>query len=164
MKLTALFFATCIAVAPSIAHADWLTKVEDDIFSDGKKATMLGAISVGSSLIADCTTGGPVSLAYAETGEWQDGLELLKFRLLVKIDSSPVREFVGTAGQRNEKTWQVEAASGDDVLAAIKAMADSKKQVLVGLQEPITNIKYSGTVTARGSSRAVKQFLEACGL
>ncbi|MCX5495581.1 hypothetical protein OSH11_12760 [Kaistia dalseonensis] len=156
--------AFCIVVLPSIARADWLTNVEDDIFSGGKKATMLGYISAGSFFTADCVTDGSVSLAYAEKGKWVDGLDLLKFRLLVKVDAGAVREFVGKASQRNDETWQVEATDQDDVLATIKAIGNTKKQVLIGLQEPVTGMKYSGTVTARGSTRAVKQFVEACGI
>jgi hypothetical protein len=153
-----------IVVLPTAAHANWTTSVEDDIFSGGKKATMLGLISSGSFVVADCVSGGELSLGYAEKGAWVDGLERLNFRLLVKVDGETVREFAGKASQRNEQAWQVEADQADEVLSAIKAIGGARKQVLIGIQEPVTGTKFSGTVRSAGSTRAVKQFLDACGL
>jgi hypothetical protein len=164
LNVKAFVLAVAIAAVPAAAQASWATTVEDDIFSGGKKAMMLGMVSSGSFVVADCESGGDLSLGYAEKGDWADGLQNLNFRLLVKIDGEAVREFDGKARQRNEQAWQVTADKPDEVLAAIRAIGGAQKQVLIGVQEPVTGTKFSGTARSAGSTRAVKQFLEACGL
>ncbi len=162
MRVRTIVFAGAM-IAAGAAHAQWDTKIEDDIFSGGKKAMLLGIISPNSFVVADCDSSGELSIAYSEKGEWNAGMALGEFRLLIKVDSGSVMEAKAKAEERNSDYFQITSDDTDVVLEMIKQIALAKRSILVGIEEPSFDMKHSATIGASGSTKATKRFLDACG-
>jgi len=59
------------------ARAEWMTKVEDDLFSGGKEAMLTGSISPMAGIVFDCTKNS-LSMAYIEKDLLTHGHQSLK--------------------------------------------------------------------------------------
>jgi hypothetical protein len=162
MRVQYIAFAAAMMVSGA-AQAQWDTKIEDDIFSGGKKAMLLGIISPNAFVVADCDSSGELSIAYSEKGEWSDGMALGQFRLLIKVDGGPIIETKAKAEERNSDYFQITSNDAEVVLEMINQIALAKRSILVGIEEPTFDMKHSATIGASGSTKATKRFLEACG-
>lgn len=163
MRLPAIVLAAALLCAGP-AGAQWDTKVDDDIFSGGKKALLLGFITSDSFLVADCDSSGELSFAYAQVGDWEEAMTLGNFRLLVKVDDNPVIEVAGKAEQRNNRSYQITSSDDAASLEIVRQIGVARRSILVGVEEPSFGMKYSATAKAAGSTSAVKRFLGACSI
>src|SRR5262245_15708092 len=74
------FFITC-----QLAHAQWTTKVEDDVLTDGKSAVMAGLVSLSQAIYLDCSSDGKLSLSYIEKSDWDDILKNAPAKMAIKV-------------------------------------------------------------------------------
>ena len=125
---------------------------------------LIGEISPDAFVVADCVTGERLSFAYAEAGDWKEGYSSLTARILVKVDGGQVHELVGAASERNSTYFQFVATEADIITPLLKDIGGAKKPILVGIEVAGSDSKHSTTITPSGSTKAVKQFMEACGL
>lgn len=163
MKLFALVAFVGVLVAGH-AQAGWYTTIEDEIFSGGKKAMLIGEISPDAFVVADCVSGERLSFGYAEIGEWKEGYSTLTARILIKVDGGQVHELVGAASERNSTYFQFVATEADMITPVLKDIGGAKKPILVGIEVAGSDNKHSATIHPSGSTKAIKQFMEACGL
>lgn len=147
----------------TLANAGWSTTVQDDIFSGGKSAMMVGTISAYQSVVLDCNSEG-VTLALIQQEKWQEGHDNSTWSLLVKVDDGDVHRFTAASGRRNDKFSQYGTAEQDEILKVLNDLRNAKSQVLLGLQSDVYNAKWSGTAPVNGSTSAADRFMQACKL
>jgi len=95
------------ALLTSNAHAQWLTQVDDDLFTGGKKATLIGYLQdADSALIFDCTKR-KLTISYAERYGEQEPVSATPFNLIVKVDSGDAHKMDAHSKRRNSKYLEV---------------------------------------------------------
>lgn len=147
----------------SAANADWMTSAEDDIFSGGQKAMLMGSIDPYHMLIFDCDSTG-LSMSLLEKGKWESGMELASYRLLVRVDQNEVYDFSAKGAQRNEQYTQAYVADRTKILKLLGDIRDAQQQIQIGLEIKEIGAKWSGIASAGGSTRETDRFLNACNL
>lgn len=153
----------CGLALSSLASADWITTTQDDIFSGGKTAMMLGYISPFQSVAVDCNSES-LSLALLQKEKWQEGRPSSSWNLLVKVDGGEVHRFVANSAQRNSEYAQYVTFEKDEILKLLTDLRNAKSQILLGLQSDEFNAKWTGTAPVSGSTRETDKFLQACKL
>lgn len=158
-----LLIALGISTMPAMAMAQWSTTVEDDIFTGGKKATLVVPVSdydSSNALVFDCTKN-DLYFAYVEKSNEPEKVSNLPVDIVVKVDSGEVIKLKAAFSQRNDR--YVQAASGDreEIIKILSDASRAKSKVIVGISSDTIG-KYSFTVNANGSSKAVSKFTGAC--
>ncbi|MFH8134198.1 hypothetical protein ABU178_08425 [Pantoea osteomyelitidis] len=143
------------------AHADWDAKVEDDIFSGGKQAMLVGMISMNNGIIFDCTKDS-LSMAYVEKGDYK-AAESLPVTMIVKVDSNDPVSLQGNFSKRNDEYLQA-ATTQDGLVNILTQLKQAQSKVLIGLNVEAVNKKMSFSADAVGSTKAVTDFATACGI
>lgn len=161
-KTKAVVAAIGLVVAAS-ANAEWYASIEDDIFSGGKKAIVLGDVGPGHSLAFDCAEG-ELTAALLEEGAWSETDSPLSAVLLIKVDDNAPIQFDARYGERNAKYKQIISLDRDTTLKALKEIQAAQHKILVGVKFVAIDSKWSGTAPVTGSTREVGRFLEACKL
>ena len=156
--------AVMLSLVPTAALARWSMLVDDDIFSGGKKAMMIGDIGPDNSVAIDCTSSGDLHVAYIEKGDEDDIDQSASYRLLIKVDDQPVIEFAAKGERRNDRYNEITSDDRDAGVGAIKAIASAKRKILIGVSMVDSDGKYSGSASVVGSSRAASQLMKACGI
>jgi hypothetical protein len=151
-----------IAISTS-ANAGWYTTTQDDIFSGGKKAMMLGDISPAQSVAFDCDSEN-LSLALLQKEKWSEGRNSSAWKLLVKVDKGEIHRFTAQSAKRNSDYAQYVTFEKDEILKVLTDLREAKSVVQLGLQSDEFDSKWSGTVSAGGSTRETDKFLQACKL
>ena len=159
-----VLLAAFFSMVPCLAFAAWNTLIDDDIFSGGKTALMVGEIDPGSSLAIDCKSSGEISIAYIEKSSSDDNDEGAAFRLLIKIDDQPTIEFSGRLERRNEKYIEITSSDRDLAIQAVKEIASARRKILVGVSRLDGDSKHSASAGAAGSSKAAAKLVKACNI
>ncbi|HCR1893016.1 TPA: hypothetical protein ONC27_004777, partial [Enterobacter asburiae] len=93
-------FVAAVLASP-IAHAQWVTNTEDDLFSGGKKAMMLGEVSSDNgAIVFDCTKE-KLSAAYVEMDKSTESLSEVPMDLIMKVDGNTAVKLDATLSRRN---------------------------------------------------------------
>lgn len=150
------------ALASPIAHAQWVTNTEDDLFSGGKKAMMLGEVSsVNSAIIFDCTQD-KLTVAYVEMDKSTESLSEIPMDLIMKIDNNAAVKLDATLSRRNVQSIQIESDASEQLRTLLKQIQAAKSKVLVGVQTKDGGNQHSITANVSGSTTAVNSFVKAC--
>ncbi|UMB78180.1 hypothetical protein FXN80_07195 [Dickeya fangzhongdai] len=157
-----IIFAAMIFISP-FTHAEWMTKVDDDVFSGGHKAVMMGSLGNSSSLVIfDCTKG-KASIAYAEADKTSNNPDF-PADLIIKIDGNDPIKFDAMISRRNDKTIQVGSDDMDKVTQVLKLLKTAKSKFLVGIQTKDGGHQSSFSGGVSGSTNSVNSFASACEL
>jgi hypothetical protein len=151
-----------LLLVPAIALAQWTTTVEDDIFTGGKKATMIAIVGDYDSNIAivfDCTKK-DIELAYVEKSSDQVGRKIA-VDMVMKIDSGEIIKANAVFERRNDLFVQVGMNDRDTIIQILKEASKAKSKMIVGLSNDAIG-QHSVTAAMNGSSKAVNQFASAC--
>jgi len=160
---------TAVAVAllglamSSQTFAQWSTTTQDDIFSGGQKAMMLGDITPAQAVAFDCDSEN-LTLALLQKEKWSDTRTSTSWNLLMKVDKGEIHRFKAVSLKRNDAYIQYVTNEKDEILKLLGDLRDAKTAILLGLQSDEFNSKWSGTVSATGSTRETDKFLQACKL
>ncbi|WP_213993793.1 hypothetical protein [Sodalis sp. dw_96] len=154
--MAAIFFST-------LCHAAWYTKVDDDIFSGKKNAMLFGDLNSASSLLVfDCSPDN-LSISYLEKTTAAE-IPPAPIDMLVKVDSADVVKFDAIMGRRNDTYMSISAADKDLILTLLSQIKSARNKILLGLQNTSVGMKLSLSTDAQGSSKAVADFVTACGI
>ena len=164
-KFMSKFLLSTLLIASSVvslnANAEWFTKAEDDIFSGGKQAMLLGSISEMSGIAFDCTKDS-LELSYIEKGSFKaDGP--VPVTIIVKIDSNEPVKFQGDFSRRNDEFIQA-STTQDGIKEVLSQLKLAKSKMLIGLSFDAVNKKMSFSADVAGSTKAVNDFTSACEL
>ena len=146
-----------------VASADWYTTTQDDIFSGGKKAMMLGNINVGQAVAFDCDAD-RLSLAFLQKEEWPAGRTSSTWKLLIKVDKGEIHHFTAESAKRNDVYAQYVTNEKDEIMKLLAELRDAKSVIQLGIQSEEFDSKWSATVSPSGSTRETDKFLKACKL
>lgn len=152
-----------LLLVPAIALAQWTTKAEEDIFTGGKKATMVATIGDYNSttaIIFDCTKNG-LTLAYVEKSSDPIKGANIPFNMIVKIDGGEIKKTDAVADQRNDQYVQIISNDRGVITQILKEASKAKSKMIVGISNDAIG-QHSVTATMNGSSKAVNQFASAC--
>ncbi|WP_347254118.1 hypothetical protein [Leminorella grimontii] len=150
------------AFVSPIAHAQWITNVDDDLFSGGKKAMMYGELnSLYSAIIFDCTKE-KLSVAYIEEDKSSDAVPSISMDLIIKIDGFDAKKLHAILSRRNAQKLQIASDESETIKELLKQLKSAKSKILVGIQtnDGENQTSFSGNVS--GSTAAVTRFVSAC--
>lgn len=149
----------------SFVSAEWVAIVEDDIFSGKKKAMLGGKISISHMLVFDCD---PQQLTFSvlqrDRHMESEDYSHSDLRIVVKVDQGKIHEFEGRASRRNENYVQTSTAEREKILDLLKEVRVAQSKIQIGLHQRMTDSRWSGTASVRGSTRETARFLRACEL
>lgn len=157
-SLIAGFIVSLSLVSFSVS-AEWMTKIEDDLFSGGKQAMMYGELSGFNGIIFDCTKDG-MSLSYVEKGAF-NAKNTVPVTIIVKVDGNDPLKLEGNFQKRNDEYIQAITQQAD-ILQILPQLKQAKSKMLIGLNVQEINKKMSFSADVRGSTKAVNDFAEAC--
>lgn len=157
--------ATVFLLTPVLAHAQWVTNTEDDIFNDGKKATLIGTLkNTSSAIVFDCTKK-ELGVSYIEKDDTSDVSESSSVAEIVfKIDKNPSVAMDGSFSRRNDQYIAIAADDGDKIKTILRLISDAKGKVLIGIQGKDGGNQASFTGNASNSTNAVNKFVSACDI
>ncbi|EEW5216649.1 hypothetical protein D8K44_004447 [Escherichia coli] len=163
-----------------IVQAEWYTVTDDDLFSDGHTALMVGKKTsnpeeIDNNMIAlNCT---PRSLTFSlveKDIEEETSAPIYSFPIdmAIKIDKNSIIRLNATLSRRNSMLTQAITEHTDTEMKKIKIilrqLRDAKHRVRVGIRrQDITRedaMTYSFSFNVLGSTGAVNKFITACGI
>lgn len=150
----------------SAAFAQWITKVEDDILTDGKSATMIGLISTMQAVHVTCNSGGSLTIAFIERSEHVAGMEIIPFRMVVQADKGE-KYWLDVENYRHNAEYtgfRSDKSAIDVVLLILRDIGRGKSKLGIGLKAEVGDFSWSGNLSLRGSTNAVSQLTKACDL
>lgn len=156
-----------LTVSAGCANAQgWLTKVDDDIVNDGKTATMVGVVGPSlQTLLFRCSSSGDLMMAYVERDTYDSRLDNVPATIFVKVDGLAKHTIDAEFFEHNAKYMGMRAKIGRDALVRIlDEIGRARSKIAVGFHIAIVDGSWSGSISARGSTAAVGQFVDACGL
>ncbi|EIJ7821207.1 hypothetical protein LJN20_004710 [Salmonella enterica] len=145
------------------AFANWFTKVQDDAFSDGHTAMMIGSQNTMRGITFDCSSNA-LSVSYIEQAGAKQITEDSPVNMLFRIDGGAPIKFNAHTTMRNSKYLGIIADDADGLKTLLAQLRKAKRQVLLGLQSPGGDEKMSFTFSATGSTIAVNKFIKACNI
>ncbi|EAB4767262.1 hypothetical protein [Escherichia coli] len=150
------------AIISPIAQAQWLTQTEDDLFSDGKKAAMIGETSSDNSAIIFNCTKNTLTAAYVEMDKTHESTAKMPMELVMKVDGNNALKFNATLSRRNVQALEIATNDAEQLKILLKQLKEAKSQVLVGAQTEDGGSKFSLSANVSGSTSAVNKFVAAC--
>lgn len=158
-------FRICIIAASliaSTAHARWATNTEDDLFSGGKQAMMIGELSSqNSAIIFDCTKQN-LKVSYVEMDKTSEVTSDIPMDLILKVDSNNPVKLDATLTRRNVQSVQISANDDEQIKTLLKQIKDAKSKIQIGVQTKDGGNQISLSGNASGSTTAVSSFASAC--
>lgn len=158
-------FVAALVFSTQLSMAQWSTKVDEDVLSDGKTAVMAGLISLNQALYLDCSSDGKLSLSYIEKSDWDDVMNNATGKMAIKVGNDEkiwldVESYKHNAlfiGFKNDTDAQA-------ILKVVRSIRDGRGKLLFGIKFDVTDASFSGSTTLGGSTSAAKQFVQACRL
>lgn len=148
-------------LAPT-AHARWVTNTDDDLFSGGKKAMMIGELaSSNSAIIFDCTKSN-IAMSYVEMDKSSESVADIPMDLVIKIDSGEAAKLDAILSRRNVQSVQISSADAEKIKVVLKQLQDAKSKFLMGVQTKDGGNQHSLSGNVSGSTAAVNSFVKAC--
>jgi len=150
---------------PFLAHAQWVTNTDDDIFTNSKKATMMVPINEYSDeqlFIFDCTKN-DLSFAYIEKNKDSSDAKI-PVEMIAKVDSGEILKMDGLTSKRNDNYYQIGTDDREAIISLLKSAKKAKSKMIVGLNIQQLNIKQSFSASTSGSTKAIAEFTSACGI
>jgi hypothetical protein len=167
MKSTLFLAVASLAILTSAAtasSAEWLTKVDEDVFSGKSTAVMIGGSGAQLNVYLSCDGDRKNSLAVifkAEEGVVED----VDGELVLKADDAePLRYAVRSYNHNDSYGGFLVELQPEEASKLVAIIKGAKKRVVAGLQVTALDIKASNTLATTGSTKAAEQFAKACEL
>lgn len=162
--LLAVASAAVLTSAASASSAEWLTKVDEDVFSGKSTAVMIGGSGAQLNVYMACDGDRRNSLAVifkAEEGVVED----VDGELVLKTDDEePLRYSVRSYNHNDTYGGFLVELTPEEASKLVASIKGAKRRVIAGLQVAALDIKASNTLATSGSTRAAEQFAKACEL
>ena len=163
MKRLLVGFLTLI---PGIASADWYIDLKGpDVFGE-KSAMLIGQFSNSKDgLRFDCTGDGQYSIMWMiSSGEPMYNVRSLTTNIVMKTDQAKALSVSAVLQSFNETYIAAKAENDPAIISMLTGIAEASVKIDVGYMMPEIGKKASGVIGATGSTSAVRQFKEQCGL
>ncbi|MDA8477401.1 hypothetical protein NNO04_01570 [Citrobacter sp. Awk 4] len=158
--LISLFSITYLPVA----QASWKTVVENDIFSSGKKAELIGEISnENQSVVFDCSEG---KLAISQVEADRNTVVTGKgsYQTLIKIDENQPVALNTTLIRRSPESIALTSTEKDKIMTLLRQVQaqNSRQDFLIGVMDSKGNQLSSGSGSVSFAKKSVNKFIKAC--
>jgi hypothetical protein len=163
MKRLLVGFLTLI---PGIASADWYVESKGpDVFGE-KSAMLLAKLSNSQDgLRFDCTGDGQYSMMWMiSTGEPMYDVRALTTNIVMRTDQGKASSVSAVLQAFNDDYLAAKAENDPVIISMLTVIAEASVKIDVGYMMPEIDNKVSGVIGATGSTSAVRQFKEQCGL
>jgi hypothetical protein len=158
LRLTTILLLSSL----SVAHAaqGWITKAQDDIFSGGQTATMIGLTHGGDAVYLSCDSDRKLEVAFiSKTDDKMDGIPA---ELVAKVDGGETLRFAAVSYAHNDDFIGFRSDDQDGIKSLVEAIGKARKSTLFGLQIPAVGYKASISPGVTGSTKAATNFRKAC--
>ncbi|MEG1213242.1 MAG: hypothetical protein RSE29_19165, partial [Leclercia sp.] len=148
------------------SQAAWKVNIENDIFSNGKTAELIGEIkNTKQSIIFDCSQN---KLAFSQVEEnmnttvKQGG----KFKTLLKVDDNPPVTFTTTLARRDPQAIQLTSTEADKIVQVLSQLMQQRSSTdfLTGVTDTHGKQLSSGAGSVNSAKKALKKFIAACDI
>jgi len=157
-----LLSLTALLVLTTGASSQWMTSVEDDLFSDEKVVTMIGVGSDNWSIYATCQ-GAKATLAYIERAD-PGGLtgSVPAGKIVIKADVGSRWESDASIYAHNDSFIGFSFDDTSQLRQVIEDLGKANSKITVGLDLILADSPSQSSLGAQGSSRAARDFLAEC--
>lgn len=154
-----------LIMVSSVAHAEWQTKVDDDVFADGgRSAKLLGVATKNTALMFECNKA-ELSLSYVERGlPDADDFEGITAEMRLKIGDNKAMKFMAVGRALNDKIAQLKTNDAELIKTALSQLKTTKAKTIFGIFFPQIDFKFTSGISSSHSSQAVNQFIETCNI
>jgi len=159
-----IFAAVVILSWSGGARAQWAARVEEDILTDGKTGTLTGLISLQQAIYVTCSTGGDLSFAYLEKGDWDDAMSIVPMKIAVKIDDGEKVWLDARAYHHNDQYFGIKSTDEKLIKKILSGLSTGRRKLLFGLKSDVGDVSVSGSMGLSGSTSATRKFVSGCKL
>ncbi|WP_368749995.1 hypothetical protein [Klebsiella aerogenes] len=162
-KIIAVAVLTMTTYIP-FTQAYWKANVENDIFSNGKNAELIGDITnKNQSIIFDCTEN-ELFVSQVEEDSTTAIKEKNDYQTLIKIGENVPVTFNTTLSRRNPESIQLRSGEEGKIKLVLKQLLTqtSGQDFLIGDIDGRGNHISSGSGSTSFSKKSVTRFISAC--
>jgi hypothetical protein len=158
-----------MAVASSVAHAEWVHSTDEDPFQGDSHLALAIEPESGYAAGFRCVAGKDPELTFIfGTPERMDqsnsaALAAMPIKVLIIVDDQPKVEMDGTADTVGETNFLRIQSKDAAVSGLVKAALAAKRRFAVAA-EAMGKIFHSHTFSLRGSTQAISEFSSGCKL
>lgn len=150
-----------LSITSAAAFADWAVEIEDDVFTGGQKAMLIGAEHELNGVVVDCSKD-ELKVTYIERSETKNITEGLPVEMIFKVDQSSPIKFDAQTVVRNNDYFGIESDDSDNLKLFLSQLRNAKQKILIGIRYPHNDSKASFTLSASGSTASVSKLVKAC--
>ncbi|EGL8525977.1 hypothetical protein IRL25_002504 [Salmonella enterica] len=163
MKLKFIPFVIMLLASTAYADANWGTQVDDDVFSGGKTATMIGILLSGDAVFFECNGGDKITVSLVSKVDNKISFDPpVPADLFIKIDENKAVKLNALIKRRNSSFVGAESSDRNSILTLLKQLQSAKKKIIVGLSDKAGGVKNQYPGEVQNSTSSVSTFVEAC--
>lgn len=159
--ISGIVVAILIALISEASATSWGVKIEDDLFSQKKKVTLIGVIDRDSFVYADCRNGN-LSLAFIMRTQWKGHLSSIPVALVYQVDKKASQHQSASFYEHNDRFTGVKVTDSYSVVAALDSFSKAKSSILIGFMAGAGKYTASEQVSVSGSTKAIRSYFSAC--
>lgn len=147
-----------------VAQASWKTVVENDIFSAGKKAELIGEISnENQSVVFDCSEG-KLAISQVEADRNTVVTGKGRYQTLIKIDDNQPVALNTTLIRRSPESIALTSTEKEKIMTLLRQLQaqTSRQDFLIGVMDSKGNQLSSGSGSVSFAKKSVTKFIKAC--
>lgn len=166
LKKTVVVTALLSAVYLPVAQASWKTIVENDIFSGGKKAELIGEISnTNQSVTFDCSKDN-LTVSQVEEDRNTTVAKKSAYQTLVKVDDNSPVVLNTTLVRRSPESIALVSTEKEKIMTLLQQLQaqTSGQDFLTGDMDNKGNHLSSGSGSVSFAKKAVNKFIAACSI
>lgn len=166
MKKLIFAFLTISVLASNSAHAQWLTKLDENLFTGKQDPIMMGMISQRNFIYIQCSADGNPEISYveqvSEDSNVPAGVELPVGNMIIKADTGQRWAASAKMYQHNNVFIGMKHDDAENARQIIEEIGKANGKVLLGLDLITSDEPFNASIPARGSTKAAKLFLANC--
>lgn len=166
LKRTAVVIALLSTTYLPVAQASWKTVVENDIFSGGQKAELIGEISgENQSVTFDCSKDN-LTISQVEADRDTAVAKKSTFQTLIKVDDNSPVALNTTLVRRSPESIALISTEKEKIMTLLQQLQaqTSGKDFLIGDIDSKGSHLSSGSGSVSFAKKAVNKFITACNI
>lgn len=156
--------ALVLALGAGPALAAWTVQEKENLFSGGTEIVVLGIASRNNSLYLSCSSPNDVSLSFIERTNTSDWISDIYAKLAVKTQSGDRHLFDVISYIHNSDYIGFRIDFSAAPVGLLRDLREAVGKISLGLQIQAIDYEWSGTLSSRGSTRAMTKMGEVCAI
>lgn len=166
LKRAAVVIALLSTIYLPVAQASWKTVVENDIFSGGKKAELIGELSnANQSVTFDCSKDN-LTISQIEEDRNTAVAKKSTYQTLIKVDDNSPVALSTTLIRRSPESIALISTEKEKIITLLRQLQaqTSGQDFLIGDIDSKGNHLSSGSGSVSFARKAVNKFIAACNI